>query len=154
MRNRILPAALLLALFILAACYAQAGIREATPIRVPGNNLDKGACKDSPTYSDPDSIAIIVSGNDITVFHFDAFYNCCLTVTTEVAQEGYVINLYEHESGDNPCYCLCYYDLETTIYDLEAGTYTINVYSAEGEYVGGGTATIEDGAKGYDPVLK
>lgn len=154
MRYKTLAVVVLLVLFVLAASLVQAGMREAVPIKKPANHLSKGECKDSPTYSDPDSIEIIVSGNDITVFHFDAFYNCCLTVTTEVAQDGYVINLHEHEFGDDPCYCLCYYDLETTIYDLEAGTYTISVYDADGEYVGGGTAAIEEGARGYDPALR
>lgn len=153
MNKRTLMVALLFGCIILAGAFAQAAIREAEPVRTPANSLIKGDCKDSPTYPDPDNIIITVSGNDITVLHADAFYNCCLTITTEVVQEGYAINLYESESGD-PCYCMCYYDLETTIYDLEAGTYTISVYNANGEYVGGGDATVEEGKKRFDPVLK
>ena len=153
MKNKILLGVLLLYFVIFFASVAESGNIGQVPAKIPANHLIKGDCTDTPTYPDPDSIIITVSGHNITVLHADAFYNCCLTITTDVAQEGYVINLYEHESGDDPCYCLCYYDLETTIYDLEAGTYTISVYNADGEYVGGGTATIQDG-KGPDPALK
>ncbi len=151
--KRILIVFLFLSLAIFLASLAQSGIREAEPVKMPSNHLIKGDCTEFPTYPDPDSIIITVSGDDITVLHADAFYNCCLNITTEVVQQGYVINLYEDEWGDDPCYCLCYYDLETTIYDLLPGTYTISVYNDEGEYVGGGTATIE-GGKGPDPTLK
>jgi len=151
--RKILLSVLLLSLMIFLASLAQSGIRKAEPVKMPSNHLIKGDCTETPTYPNPDSIIITVSGDDITVLHADAFYNCCLNITTEVVQQGYVINLYEDEWGDDPCYCLCYYDLETTIYDLLPGTYTISVYNDEGEYVGGGTATIE-GGKGPDPILK
>jgi hypothetical protein len=151
--RKIILCVIVFSLMILLASLAQSGIREAQPIKIPVNHMIKGDCTEEPTYSDPDSIIITVSGDDITVLHVDAFYNCCLNITTEVVQQGYVINLYEDEWGDDPCYCLCYYNLETTIYDLLPGTYTINVYNDLGEYVGGGTVTIE-GGKGPDPALK
>lgn len=37
---------------------------------------------------------------------------------------------------------MCYFDLVTNIYGLPSGTYTISVYNADGEYVGGGEAVI------------
>jgi hypothetical protein len=101
----------------------------------------QSGCHDTPTYPEPDSVIITVSGNDIMVVHKDAFYNCCFEISVEVVQNGNMFNLYEHESG-NPCWCMCYFDITTTIYDLEPGTYTINVYNAEGQYVGGGTVTL------------
>jgi hypothetical protein len=150
--RKVIFCVLALSLIVFLTSLAQSGIKEAQPVKIPVNHMIKGDCTEEPTYSDPDSIIITVSGDDITVLHVDAFYNCCFEITTEVVQVEYDINLYEHTSGD-PCYCLCYYDLETTIYDLLPGTYTINVYNDQGEYVGGGTVTIE-GGKGPDPVLK
>jgi hypothetical protein len=102
----------------------------------------QSGCHETPTYPEPDSVIITISGNDIIVLHSDAFYNCCVQILVEVVQNGNVFNLYERESGDY-CYCMCYFDVTTTIYDLEPGTYTINVFNAEGEYVGGGTVTIQ-----------
>jgi hypothetical protein len=142
----------LLSLVIFLASSAQSAVKEAEPSRMPINGLVKGNCSETPTYPNPDSIIITVSGRNITVLHADAFYNCCFEITTEVVQVEYEINIYEHTSGD-PCYCMCYWDVSTTILDLLPGTYTINVYNADGDYVGGGTATIE-GGKGSDPALK
>jgi hypothetical protein len=136
---------------ILLTSSAQAGIREAEP-KEPVNHLAIGDCSDAPTYTDPDSIIITVSGHNVTVVHADAFYNCCFEITTTVVQVGDVIDIYEHTSG-TPCYCMCYFEVTTTLYGLDAGTYTINVYDADGEYVGGGTATVEEG-KRPDPLRR
>jgi hypothetical protein len=151
--KKIMLCVLAISLMIFLVSVAQSGIREAKSIKTPVNHMIKGDCTEEPTYPEPDSIIITVNGNNITVMHADALYNCCLNIDTEVVQQGFVINLYEDEWGEDPCYCLCYYDLETTVYDLLPGTYTINVYNDQGEYVGGGTATIE-GGKGPDPALK
>lgn len=151
MTHRILASLFLISLVILLASSALAGIREAKPIE-PVNHLVIGDCKEAPTYLDPDSIIITVSGHNVTVVHVDAFYNCCYDITTNVVQAGDIIDIYEHTSG-TPCYCLCYFDVTTNIYGLEAGTYTINVYNADGEYVGGGSATVENG-KAPDPFQR
>jgi hypothetical protein len=122
------------------------------PLGSPAYTTWQSDCYQNPSYPEPDSIIITVSGNDIIVVHKDAFYNCCFEISVEVVEDGNVFNLYEQTSGD-PCYCMCYFDVTTTIYDLEPGTYTINVYNADGEYVGGGTVTIQQSI-GPTPVLK
>ncbi len=152
MRSKTLMGVFLLCMLVFLASFAESRLSEAEPAKVPANHLIKGDCKQVPTYPDPDSIIITVSGNDITVLHADAFYNCCFEITTEVEQMDHVINLYEQTSGD-PCYCMCYFDVVTTIYDLDPGTYTISVYNADGEYVGGGTAIIQ-GMRSPNPTLK
>ena len=145
MRNRILLGLLLISLAILLASSAQADMRKAEP-KEPINHLVIGDCRDAPTYPDPNTIIINVSGHNVTVIHADAFYNCCFEITTTVVQVGEVIDIYEHTSG-LPCYCLCYFDVSTNIYGLDAGTHTISVFDADGEYVGGGSATVEDGRR-------
>ena len=152
MGTKILVSLVLVCFVVFAVSVAQSEIRKLEPSKRPINHLVKGDCKDAPSYPEPDEILITVSGHDITVLHADAHYNCCFNITTEVVQADFVIDLYEHTSGME-CDCLCYFDLSTTIYDLEAGTYTVNVYDADGEYVGGGTATIPEG-QSYGPALK
>ncbi len=89
----------------------------------------------------PDSIIIQVTGNDLQITHQDAYYNCCSILKSDVLIEGFQVKVYEKESGD-PCHCMCYFDLFTNIYGLLAGNYTVSVYNADGEYVGGGEAVI------------
>ena len=94
--------------------------------------------------SEPDTtkeIIITVSGNDIIVLHKNAFYNCCSTLWTVVTQDGNIFRIDEFE--DEPwCYCMCYRNITTTIYDVPPGTYLIEVYNKYGEYVGGDSVTI------------
>jgi hypothetical protein len=151
MKKRILLCLLLISLAILPASFAQAGMKKAEP-KEPVNHLVIGDCKDAPTHPDPNTVIITVSGHNVTVVHADAFYNCCFEITTTVVQVGEVIDIYEHTSG-LPCYCLCYFDVNTTLYGLDAGTYTISVYDADGEYAGGGSATVEEG-KRPDPLQR
>jgi hypothetical protein len=89
----------------------------------------------------PDSIIIQVTGNDLQITHQNAYYNCCFILKSEVLIEGFQVKVYEKESGD-PCHCMCYFDLVTNIYGLLGGNYIISVYTAGGEYVGGGEAVI------------
>ncbi len=142
----------LLCLLLLCISQVQGKNVRPIPLGTPQYSTSQSDCFDNPTYPEPDSIIITVSGNDIMVLHKDAFYNCCFQISVEVVQDGNVFNLYENESGD-PCYCMCYFDITTTIYDVEPGTYTINVYDAEGEYVGGGTVIVQK-AIGPTPVFR
>jgi hypothetical protein len=152
MGKKNLVALALLCLFLLCMSQVQGRNVRPVPLGTPQYSTSQSDCFDNPTYPDPDSIIITVSGNDVVVLHKDAFYNCCFEISVDVVQDDNVFNLYESESGD-PCYCMCYFDITTTIYDLEPGTYTINVYNAEGEYVGGGTVTVQKGV-GPTPVLR
>jgi len=153
MRNKILFCVILLSLLVFLTSWSDYGNAGQIPTQKPVNHFNKGGCKGSPTYPESDSIIITVSGHNVTVLHVDAFYNCCYHITTELVQTGNVINLYEHTSG-TPCFCMCYFDLPTTVYDLPPGTYTINVYNADGQYVGGGTATIGGGKPINQPALQ
>ncbi len=152
MGKKNLVALALLCLLLLCISGVQGKNVRPVPLGTPQYSTSQSDCFDNPTYPDPDSIIITVSGNDIVVLHKDAFYNCCFEISAEVVQDDNVFDLYESESGD-PCYCMCYFDITTTIYDLDPGTYTINVYNAEGEYVGGGTVTVQKGV-GPTPILR
>ncbi len=152
MSKKIFAAQVCFSLLFLCLSQMEGKDLRPVPIGTPQYSSSQSDCYDNPSYPDPDSIIITVSGNDIIVLHKDAFYNCCFQISVEIVQDGNVFNLYEEESGD-PCYCMCYFDITTTIYDVEPGTYTINVYNADGEYVGGGTVTV--GRIGSPtPVLK
>ncbi len=151
MSKRFLLVWVLASVLFLSVLEAQGQSIAPVRLRTPAYKASQSNCHENPTYPDPDSIIITVSGDDITVLHKDAFYNCCFEISVEVIQQDDIFNLYEHTSGEE-CDCLCYFDISTTICDLEPGTYMINVYNADGQYVGGGTVTI--GAVAPTPIFK
>lgn len=63
-----------------------------------------------------DAFRTEVVGDAITIHHLGATYNCCPEpFAYEVSQEGDRIVVQENEILENPCYCLCCYDLEATV---------------------------------------
>jgi hypothetical protein len=141
MSKKIFVAVVIFSFLFLYVSQIEGKKMKPVPLGTPEYTTSQSPCHDNPADPDLDEVIITVSGNDIIVLHRDAFYNCCYTIWVELVQEDNVFSLYEHESG-TPCFCMCYFDITTTIYDLQSGTYTINVYNAEGEFVGGGTVTI------------
>jgi hypothetical protein len=64
--------------------------------------------------------------------HINAEFNCCPeSITADISIEDSVITIEEHESFANGklCTCLCLYDLDFEIRNLEPGEYTIKVIS-------------------------
>ena len=90
----------------------------------------------------PQDIVFDYSGGVLTVTHVSGVFNCCIdaiNVTMELS--GLVIDLYEVEYAPNPCFCVCPYDVVTRIANLEAGTYTVNIY-ANGHFAIAGEVEI------------
>lgn len=86
---------------------------------LPGTREDFAPCGD-------DEIELTVEGNTLYTVHRNATYNCCpddIVVTLSV--EGSVLALTEEEILTNPCYCICCYDVESTVVDLSPGEYTV-----------------------------
>ncbi len=60
--------------------------------------------------------------------HVNAAFNCCPgEITADVTISGDTIMIVEHEGGSPPCHCLCLYDLDYRIDNLDPGTYRIIV---------------------------
>ena len=66
------------------------------------------------------------SGNSILIHHMNAFYNCCLEYEVEYEFDGNHITAYEFDVGD-PCFCLCYFNLHSAVYDLADGEYIVTL---------------------------
>ncbi|MBN1552834.1 hypothetical protein JW979_15275 [bacterium] len=70
-----------------------------------------------------------VEGYNLYVAHFNTAFNCCLDkITVTVSVEPGIIQIIEEEFATNPCYCYCYYDVFTYLYNLEPGVYDVEVY--------------------------
>ncbi len=83
---------------------------------------------------------------DLYVFHENAYYNCCLEYRVEFIIDGSNIIAYEYDDGE-PCDCICYFDLESVLEDLEPfeyTTYTITLIGIDGQPVGTDIVSPED----------
>ncbi len=73
-----------------------------------------------------DEVEIIAKNDSIHVIHINATYNCCPDdIEVSLLVEGNVLRITEREILTHPCYCLCCYDVKSTIVDLLPGTYVV-----------------------------
>jgi hypothetical protein len=101
-RNAVLPGLLALSLFALPALAQQ------------------DWCYDS------DLVYARVEESTVVLIHEGAFYNCCPeTFDFEISVEEQLIRVTEIEILENPCFCLCCYNLALEIEDVAPGDYTI-----------------------------
>ena len=88
-----------------------------------------------------------VVGNDLTIKHNNAFYNCCPAFYVEYEYEDNNIFVTWRDSL-GLCDCICRYNLESTLFDLPEGEYIITLinggYALSGEIVGVDTVVIGD----------
>jgi hypothetical protein len=79
--------------------------------------------------SDQDCIEYYYDGEGVLELkHINAGFNCCPDeLLADISVEGNIINIEERESLSNPCHCLCLFDLELKIINLEPGEYVISV---------------------------
>lgn len=90
-----------------------------------------------------------IVGDDLYVYHFNAFYNCCMmyavTVSFEAIPGGYHVSVQEADTTSNPCYCMCYFDLEAVVplaEITEPTVYVVELVHADGHTVGIDTVAI------------
>jgi hypothetical protein len=91
-----------------------------------------------------DSVLVWFSGNTVWVMHKNAFENCCSGIVTEVIQTSQGFDVFEHDTSTNLCYCLCYFDIVTTIHDVPSGVYLIRVFDTAGNFVGEDAVVVPD----------
>ena len=73
-----------------------------------------------------DEIELTVDTNTLQVVHRNALYNCCPDdIEVSLSIEGTELMLTETEILTTPCDCLCCYDVEATVVNLQAGMYTV-----------------------------
>lgn len=82
--------------------------------------------------TDQECIVYSYDGESVLQFtHVNAGFNCCPSaVIGEIVIDGNVIMIFEDENFDTlgPCACLCLFDVEYEITNLEPGEYTFEVY--------------------------
>ena len=98
--------------------------------------------------SDRGKLRIEVIGNDAHVYHDDAYYQCCLEYYVDYNLSGDVITGFEVDTGWE-CDCICWFDLESIIYNLDEGSYTLVLVGIYGDTIG----TEEFDVPAYGPEV-
>ena len=99
---------------------------------------------DSISLGDNGYLYTEVLGNDLHLHHINAFYQCCLEYAVDYQINGFNITATEADTG-MPCDCMCYFNLESILYDLENGVYVVCLIDAMGNTVGVDTVTVNAG---------
>ena len=86
--------------------------------------------------------------NTLWITHNNAYYNCCAQYEVNILTTPNGFDLLEYESGPI-CWCKCYFDITTIIYNIQPGTYLIRVFSPGGYLVDSIWITIPPKFTGY-----
>jgi hypothetical protein len=89
-----------------------------------------------------------VIGNDLVIHHDNTLINCCPAYY--VAYEIGGPNIYAIEGDSLPqCYCLCYFNLQSTLYNLDQGEYYVTLIAGENMYYPGDTVGVDTVVIGF-----
>jgi|GEM_PF-1421185 len=91
-----------------------------------------------------DSVLVWFDAGAVWVMHKNAFENCCSGIVSEVIQTPQGFDVFEYDTSTNLCYCMCYFDVVTTIQDVLPGVYLIRVFDTAGEFVGEEAVVVPD----------
>ena len=103
---------------------------------------EQSECLAMKPFLDGDSMSVQIIGDDLYLYHFNAYYNCCMEYYVDLRAVGNLINAYEYDLGE-PCYCLCYFNLEAVLNDLLSGTYIVTLIGIELDTVGVDTVIVD-----------
>ena len=119
----------------------------------PSNNTEieglahqdiRGDCLNQPATPDPvfGYMVLEVQGNDLQIQHLDAYYNCCIGYAVDYHIDNFNITAAEMDTAFSPCFCECYFNLKSTVFDLDNGLYTVTLIGIGGDTVGTDTVTV------------
>lgn len=98
---------------------------------------------DTLIISDSDYVSIEVIGNDLHLNHMNAFCNCCMEYYVQYDIDGPYITALEFDTTNNPCWCMCYFNLRSVLYDLENGQYIVTVIGMDSDTIGVDTVIVD-----------
>ncbi|MGD1849891.1 MAG: hypothetical protein ACFCBU_04580 [Cyanophyceae cyanobacterium] len=115
----------------------------ASPISAPPSSDTEEAATLGVTIVERDSqvtdLHIQALAESGTVqFKYGRSGNCCSQIQLLPKREGQVLEVMERDTADQQCRCLCDYEAEGTIDNLEPGEYTLRLLTLRTEPVGEG----------------
>jgi len=88
-----------------------------------------------------DTVIFSAHGDTIFVTH-KAFYNCCSEIATDVVQTAEGFDLFERDTSEELCYCMCDFDITTTISGVSEGEYFVRLFDIYGNLVDSAVVTV------------
>jgi len=105
--------------------------KKNSPTTNPVSNLlSNSGCKQGIVLgnNDTDSIYYSHSGNILTIYHFNAAFNCCpKSLFVNMSLQDSLVTLDEREILITPCKCSCLYDISYKMENIPLGIYTIYI---------------------------
>jgi len=79
------------------------------------------------------SISYTYLFGNLTMQHRDAYFNCGAEdqIVIEFEQIGNILRFYEINTSDTPAFCMCYFELSATVYDIPPGEYVAEIYAVD-----------------------
>jgi hypothetical protein len=113
--------------------------------------LQTGCLAYEPTRDDTDYVYFEVLGNDLHIRHINAYYNCGLAYVVDYTIGDFNVYAIESDTGE-PADCYCYFNLESVLYDLADGEYTVTLIGIAGDTLKTGTVVVDAdfGLIGYE----
>lgn len=78
----------------------------------------------------------------ISVTHQDAFYNCCSEIAVDVVQTAEGFDLFERDTSEEACYCMCDFDITTIISGVSEGEYLVRLFDIDGNFLDSAVVTV------------
>jgi hypothetical protein len=83
----------------------------------------------SPPCEGDDAFEFVVEGDRLSITHLLATYNCCPEdIEVSLAVDEWLLILTEQEILAVPCFCICCYEVESTVEGLAPGEYTVEYW--------------------------
>jgi len=119
--------------------------REDNPVIQHGSATRVGESEGGRSGKSTGTVEVALIAGDLYVYHYNAFYQCCLGYTVEPIQYGDRIVLQEVDTAED-CGSMCYFDLEWVWEDVPLHApevnYTIVLLGIEGDTVGVDTLVV------------
>ena len=101
----------------------------------------RGECQPDIALDDSSYMVLEAIGNDLHIHHMDVIHQCCLEYNVEYFMRNYYITAMERDTGPL-CDCICPFDLESVVYDLNPAMYYVTLINFDNEIVGVDSAYV------------
>ena len=107
-------------LFILFALLSISTIHSKEPtIRL------KMDCGENNYEDRQDSVLVTAKNDELNIFHWNVYENCCCELEPEMIISGDTIFVYSTNISKSYCFCMCFFKVNYTIKHLPHGDYTL-----------------------------